>query len=93
MFFSKSPEQNQKRIIAWLRGLKINVPMDTTGISNINRLDLSFRGIIKIPGEIGCLKNLTELNLSNNRLADLPKDLSKIGSLKSLNLGYNLFRT
>ncbi len=92
MFFSKSPEQNQKKIIAWLRGMKINVPTDATGISNITRLDLSFRGIAKIPREIGCcLKNLSELNLSNNRLTDLPKELAKISKLKLLNLGYNLF--
>jgi hypothetical protein len=91
MFFSKSPEQNQKKIIAWLRGMKINVPVDTSEIKHINRLDLSFKGIIKLPKEIEYLENLSELNLSNNKLKDLPKELTKLKNLKMLNLGYNLF--
>jgi len=91
MFFSKSPEQNLKQVIAWLRGMKINVPMDIVGIRNITKLDLSFRGIAKLPKEIGYLENLSELNLSNNQLRDLPKELTKITNLKVLNLEYNLF--
>jgi len=91
MLFSKSPEQKLKKVIAWIRSLKINVSLNPDEIKNITKLDLSFRGIAKLPDEIGYLENLTELNLSNNNLKQLPKDLTKIANLRSLNLGYNLF--
>jgi Leucine-rich repeat (LRR) protein len=91
MFFSTSPEQKLKKIITWIRGLKINVPMDVAGVKNITKLDLSFKGITKLPEEVGYLENLTELNLSNNKLKSLPKECSKITNLKYLNLGYNVF--
>lgn len=91
MFFSKSPEQKLKKIIAWIRSLKINVSLNTDEIKNLTKLDLSFRGIVKLPEEIGMLENLTELNLSNNNLQKLPKELAKLTNLRSLNLGYNLF--
>jgi hypothetical protein len=91
MFFSTSPEQKVKNILAWVRGLKINVPLDPEAIKDITKLDLSFRGISSIPEEIGCLENLAELNLSNNNLKKLPKGFSKLTQLRNLNLGYNLF--
>ncbi len=91
MLFSKSPEQKLKVIIYWLRGLRINVPLDPSEALNITKLDLSFRGITQLPEEIGCLVNLKEINLSNNNLTKLPKALTKIVNLELLNLGYNLF--
>lgn len=91
MLFSKSPEKKLKKIIAWIRSLKINVSLNTDEIKNLTKLDLSFRGITKLPEEIGMLENLTDLNLSNNNLQKLPKELAKISNLRSLNLGYNLF--
>ncbi|HEY4788159.1 MAG TPA: hypothetical protein VIH57_19025 [Bacteroidales bacterium] len=91
MLFSKSPEQKLKKAITWIRSLKINVPSNPEEIKLITRLDLSFRGIVKLPEEIGYLENLTDLNLSNNGLTKLPKELNKIRNLRSLNLGYNLF--
>jgi Leucine-rich repeat (LRR) protein len=91
MLFSKSPEQKIKKVIAWIRSLKINVSADPDEIKGMTRLDLSFRGIAKLPEEIGFLENLTDLNLSNNELKNLPKELSKMANLRSLNLGYNLF--
>jgi Leucine-rich repeat (LRR) protein len=90
MFFSKSPEQNLKNVISWLRGVRINVTADME-IKNISKLDLSFKGIAKLPKEIGYLENLSELNLSNNQLKELPKELAKITNLKVLNLQYNSF--
>ena len=91
MLFSSSPEQKLKKVIAWIRSLKINVSLNPDEIKNMSKLDLSFRGITKLPDEIGYLENLTELNLSNNNLQKLPKDLNKMTNLRSLNLGYNLF--
>ena len=91
MLFAKSSEQKLKKLILWVRSLKINVPLDPDGIKNITRLDLSFRGITKLPEEIGCLENLIDLNLSNNNIKKLPREISEITKLKSLNLGYNLF--
>lgn len=91
MLFSKSPEQKLKKVIVWVRSLKINVPSDPDGIKNITKLDLSFRGITNLPEEIGSMENLTELNLSNNNLKKLPREITNLTKLKSLNLGYNLF--
>lgn len=91
MLFSKSPEQKLKKVIAWIRSLKINVSFNPDEIKGIAKLDLSFRGIAKLPEEIGFLENLTDLNLSNNELKKLPKELAKLANLRSLNLGYNLF--
>ena len=90
MLFSTSPEQKLKKAIAWIRSLKINVSLNPDEIKNLTKLDLSFRGIAKLPEEIGYLENLTELNLSNNNLKKLPKEFAKLKGLRSLNLGYNL---
>jgi Leucine-rich repeat (LRR) protein len=93
MLFSKSPEQKLKAIITWVRSLKINVSQNTDDIKNISRLDLSFKGLTKLPEEIGSLESLTELNLSNNNLKQLPKGFRDMKALRSLNLGYNRFTT
>lgn len=89
--FSESYEQKLKKVITWVRNLKINLPLNPEDIKNITRLDLSFKGITKLPKEIGCLQSLKELNLSYNNLKELPKELSQLSNLQSLNLGYNFF--
>ncbi len=91
--FSESNEQKLKKVITWVRGLKINVPLNLDEIKNITRLDLSFKAIGKLPKEIGCLTSLKELNLSYNNLKELPKELIQLTNLQSLNLGYNQFTT
>ncbi len=91
LLFSESYEQKLKKIITWVRSLKINLPLNLDEIKNITRLDLSFKGISKLPKEIGCLENLKELNLSYNNLKELPKELNQLSNLQSLNLAYNSF--
>lgn len=93
MFFSKTHEQKLKQVITWVRSLKINLPLNADEIKNISKLDLSFKGITKLPPEIGCLENLKEINLSYNNLKTLPKELKQITNLRLLNLGYNQFDT
>ncbi len=90
--FSESNEQKLKKIINWVRGLKINLPLNLEEIKIITRLDLSFKAINKLPKEIGCLSSLKELNLSYNYLKELPKELNQLSNIQSLNLGYNQFR-
>jgi Leucine-rich repeat (LRR) protein len=93
MFFSTSNEQKIKKIITWVRSLKINISLNPEEVKNITRLDLSCKGIRKLPPEIYFLENLTELNLSNNNLNKLPKEFTSLANLRSLNLGYNLFNS
>lgn len=91
MFFSTSKEQKIKKIATWIRSNKINISLNPDEAKHITRLDLSFRGIRKLPSEIYLLENLTELNLSNNVLKSLPKEFKHLKNLRTLNLGYNLF--
>lgn len=91
MFFTKTREQKLKQVITWVRSLKINLPLDADEIKTITKLDLSFKGITKLPPEIGCLENITEINLSYNSLKAMPKEIKEIPNLQMLNLGYNQF--
>ena len=47
-------------------------------------LDLSNKGLTKLPPEIGQLPELTELVLSNNKLTTLPPEIGQLNSLKTL---------
>lgn len=91
MLFSKSKDQQLRKVITWIRSFKINIPLQGDEINTIRKLDLSFKNISKLPPEIGCLENLTEINLSYNNLKSLPKELKHISNLHLLNLGYNQF--
>ena len=92
MLFSKSKDQQLRKVITWIRSFKINIPLQGDEINTIRKLDLSFKNISKLPPEIGCLENLTEINLSYNNLKSLPKELKHISNLHLLNLGYNQYR-
>ena len=53
------------------------------------KLDLSRKGLEKLPPEIGRLTQLTSLNLFNNQLSELPESLTRLTQLTSLNLARN----
>ncbi len=52
-------------------------------------LDLSGKGLEKLPPEIGRLTQLTSLNLFNNQLSELPESLTRLTQLTSLDLRGN----
>lgn len=55
------------------------------------RLNLSDKGLTRIPSEISSLTKLQSLNLSNNNIASLPAEISTFRNLQFLNLeGTNL---
>ena len=53
------------------------------------KLDLSGKGITKLPDEIGDLTNLWVLDLSKNQLTALPESISQVAKLQSLDLSGN----
>ncbi|MGI4862628.1 MAG: COR domain-containing protein [Janthinobacterium lividum] len=61
-----------------------------TAVSNGNTsLDLSGKGIIQLPSEIGDLTKLESLDLSNNNLTRLPSELGNLINLIDLNVKNN----
>jgi Leucine-rich repeat (LRR) protein len=52
-------------------------------------LDLSQRGLTKLPESIGKLTQLQDLNLSENRLTGLPEFIGKLTQLETLDLMSN----
>ncbi|WP_413175371.1 COR domain-containing protein [Anabaena azotica] len=55
----------------------------------VTKLDLSFKQISSLPGEIGQLTNLQSLNLSSNQLSNLPPKIVQLTNLQTLNLSNN----
>ncbi|UCE61188.1 MAG: GTP-binding protein [Phycisphaerales bacterium] len=56
---------------------------------NVQKLDLSNLGIIRLPRQIGRLVNVMWLYLHNNELATLPEEIGKLVNLKTLALDGN----
>jgi GTPase SAR1 family protein len=52
-------------------------------------LDLSKKGLRRIPPEIGKLTNLTRLSLNGNRLTSIPPEIGQLKNLRLLFLGNN----
>lgn len=57
--------------------------------SNVSKLDLSNKGLTKIPTEIFKLKNLSTLNLSNNKISSIPIEINELRRLKKLDVSNN----
>ncbi|MBD2681091.1 MULTISPECIES: COR domain-containing protein [Nostoc] len=55
----------------------------------VTELDLSGKGLITLPAEIGQLTNLQTLNLSDNQLSSLPREIRELPKLKKLDLRRN----
>lgn len=55
----------------------------------ISKLDLSNKGLEKVPDEILGFKNLKKLNLSNNKIRQLPQNIKKLKRLESIDLSNN----
>jgi hypothetical protein len=91
MGWFNSSESDLKKVVNWAKELKINLPYKTLEVQRISKLDLSFKGINKIPGFITSLSGLKELNLSFNYLNKLPKEIKELKNLRVLDLGYNRF--
>jgi len=52
-------------------------------------LNLSSRGLAKLPSEIGNVKNLTVLRVDGNVLSSLPSGIGRLKNMEVLNLGFN----
>ena len=74
---SRSKEEEQEVLLIIEQALKDGVTV----------LDLSGRGITKLPPEIGQLTNLTTLSLERNQLSSLPAEIGQLTNLRELYLG------
>jgi hypothetical protein len=91
MFFSKSLDDKLKELIRWGKEVKLNIPSKIEDVQKIAKLDVSSKGIAKLPKYLNLFSNLTELNLSYNLLKTLPTEIKDLKKLKVLDLGYNAF--
>lgn len=89
MSLFKSTLGESKKLIRWAKDLKIILPPTIEELPGVTKLDLSYRGINKLPKFISCLTNLSELNLSYNNLTALPSEIKNFKDLTLLDLGYN----
>jgi internalin A len=55
----------------------------------VTKLDLSGKGLKKLPAEIGQLTNLRSLYFSDNQLSSLPAEIGQLTNLQTLYLGSN----
>lgn len=59
----------------------------------VTKLDLSRRGITKLPSEIGQVTRLTTLDLSGNKLSTLPPEIGQLTNLTKLDIYNNRLST
>ncbi|KAL8529965.1 hypothetical protein ACS0TY_007148 [Phlomoides rotata] len=63
------------------------------GKKNIEKVDLSGRGLRVLPEAFGTVKSLVVLNLSNNQLQKIPDSITGLENLDELNLSTNLLES
>lgn len=79
------------REILDVNGLRL-VPVDSVAEifdGRVYSLNLSYRGLYRIPGAVGTLGGLRELYLHGNRLSSLPDSITLLTQLTTLTLGRN----
>jgi hypothetical protein len=86
-----SNESDIKKTIRWAKELRISLPVNIPDYKRISKLDLSFKGINKVPEFITSLSGLTEINLSYNYITKLSSEFKEFKNLRVLDLGYNRF--
>jgi len=75
----------------WVAKNSLNdiVPTNENEFMNLEKLDLSSKGISNLPEAISLFENLKILDLRNNNLEKLPNNLAKLSNLKELYIGAN----
>jgi len=88
---------NELKNVAWrlilyseLADYGVELPKESDELIQLKKLDLSNKGIDKLPTGIGHLTKLTELDLSGNQLTKLPKEIGKLTQLTHLDLSNNI---
>jgi hypothetical protein len=92
MFYSHSLGKRKSELVTWAKSNKIEAIPDIETIEQIRKLELSNKGLEKLPKQIDCLTNLEILDISINHIAELPNEIRKLKNLKTLNLSYNKFQ-
>jgi len=75
-----------------LSDLKLEIRDLHPGLANLTsleKLDLSYNPLTRLPDVIGRLSNLKKLMLEHNRLTKLPRSIRDLKRLKELHLSYN----
>jgi len=83
--------ESSKRAIEKAKSFGDWIEKHKDDLADFAELDLSHKGLIALPPEIGKLC-LTKLDLSYNRLESLPPELWDIETLRVLNFSHNQFR-
>ncbi|MEK7595201.1 MAG: leucine-rich repeat domain-containing protein [Patescibacteria group bacterium] len=88
---SPEPVTNQSSQNNQTKDAKDSEEQRAINIATVNTLDLSNKGLEKLPSYVPKQTNLEELNLSNNRLIGaLPSEIGKLKNLRVLNASNNL---
>ena len=73
---------DEEKILAWLQescGFASSLTLES--LAKLKQLDLSDKGLVEVPKEIGCLRDLKFLDLSYNFISStLPKEIGRIWS-------------
>ena len=72
-----------------MRQNELLVLIDRAAAEGWEKLDLSGKGLTKIPEAIANLTNLTQLDLYNNKITEIPEAIAKLTNLTQLHLGFN----
>ena len=69
-----------------MRQNELLVLIDRAAAEGWEKLDLSGKGLTKIPEAIANLTNLTKLNLGFNKITEIPEGITKLTNLTQLDL-------
>lgn len=89
LFNFKSMDPNKSRFISWAKANKVELPENHEELDKVQKIDISLRGLNKIPREINCLPGLIEINAEFNEITELPWEFSQLKKLKVIKLNNN----